>query len=214
MEKLLIIGCGSQARYVIDIVGFDKSFEIAGLVDLESGEKTGNKINDVEVKCQLEEVVKHFSPEKIKVVVAHGEIARKSRTVKFLEENGFSFGNVICSKAVISPYARIGKGCIINPNVVTMPNSVIGDHVIIHSQTVIEHDNEIGDFCNIGPGVSFGGHVKISQKTYVYTGATVIPRIKIGKNAVVAAGAVVIKDVKDNEVVAGVPAKPIGMNDE
>ena len=212
MEKLLIIGCGSQARYVIDIVCFDKNYEIVGMVDLQSGKKVGSKINGVEVICKLKELGKHFAPENLKVIVAHGEIMRKSRAVKFLEANGFSFGNTISSKAVISPYAQIGKGCIINPNVVTMPNAAIGNHVIVHSQTVIEHDNEIGDFCNIGPGISFGGYVKIGQKTSVYTGATVIPKIRIGNNAIVAAGAVVIKDVKDNEVVAGVPAKPIGMN--
>lgn len=213
MEKLLVIGCGSQARYVIDIVRFDNIYEIAGLVDLESRKMVGSRINDIEVICQLEDVIGCFAMEKIKVIVAHGDMTMKSKAVKVLKDNGFSFGNILCSRAIISPYALIGTGCIINPNVVIMPNAVIGNHVIIHSQAVIEHDNEIGDFCNIAPGVSFGGHVKIGQKTYVYTGATVIPRIRIGNSAVVAAGAVVTKDVKDNHVVAGVPAKVIGMND-
>ena len=40
-------------------------------------------------------------------------------------------------------------------------------------------------------------------------GATICPGVTIGENSVVAAGAVVTKDVPDNVVVGGVPAKII-----
>ena len=40
-------------------------------------------------------------------------------------------------------------------------------------------------------------------------GATICPGVTIGKNSIVAAGAIVTKDVPDNVVVAGVPAKII-----
>ncbi len=49
----------------------------------------------------------------------------------------------------------------------------------------------------IGNDVWFGGSV------------TVLPGVTIGNNVIVAAGAVVTKDVPDNTLVAGVPAKPI-----
>ncbi|WP_317236041.1 DapH/DapD/GlmU-related protein [Niabella hibiscisoli] len=39
--------------------------------------------------------------------------------------------------------------------------------------------------------------------------ATILPGVTIGENAVVAAGAVVSKDVPDNTVVGGIPAKII-----
>ena len=40
-------------------------------------------------------------------------------------------------------------------------------------------------------------------------GAKILPGVSIGNNVVVAAGAVVNKEVPDNSVVAGVPAKVI-----
>jgi acetyltransferase-like isoleucine patch superfamily enzyme len=49
--------------------------------------------------------------------------------------------------------------------------------------------------------------IRIKQNAWIGAGATVLPGVTIGKNAVVAAGAVVSKDVPDNTIVGGVPAK-------
>lgn len=51
--------------------------------------------------------------------------------------------------------------------------------------------------------------VHIKKNAWIGAGATILPGVTIGENAVVAAGAVVNKDVPDNTVVAGVPAKVI-----
>ncbi|MEZ4684945.1 MAG: sugar O-acetyltransferase [Bacteroidia bacterium] len=51
--------------------------------------------------------------------------------------------------------------------------------------------------------------VLIRQNAWIGAGATILPGVTIGKNSVVAAGAVVTKDVPDNALVAGVPARLI-----
>lgn len=51
--------------------------------------------------------------------------------------------------------------------------------------------------------------VLIKRNAWIGAGATILPGVTIGVNAVVAAGAVVSKDVPDNTVVAGIPAKII-----
>lgn len=51
--------------------------------------------------------------------------------------------------------------------------------------------------------------ILIKRNAWIGAGATILPGVTIGENAVVAAGAVVNKDVPDNVVVAGVPARPI-----
>ncbi|MGA2667128.1 MAG: acyltransferase [Patescibacteria group bacterium] len=52
--------------------------------------------------------------------------------------------------------------------------------------------------------------VKILKGAWLGCNVTVLPGVTIGQGAVVGAGAVVTKNVKDFEIVAGVPARPIG----
>ncbi len=53
------------------------------------------------------------------------------------------------------------------------------------------------------------GKIHIKKNAWIGANATLLPGVTIGENAVVAAGAVVSKDVPDNVVVGGIPAKII-----
>lgn len=53
--------------------------------------------------------------------------------------------------------------------------------------------------------------IHVSQDAWIGAGATILPGVSIGRHAVVAAGAVVTKSVADNTLVAGVPAKVMGV---
>lgn len=54
------------------------------------------------------------------------------------------------------------------------------------------------------------GCIEILDNVFIGTGAIIMPNVRIGPNAIVAAGAVVTKDVLENSIVAGIPAKNIG----
>lgn len=51
--------------------------------------------------------------------------------------------------------------------------------------------------------------ILIKRNAWIGAGATILPGVTIGENAIVAAGAVVSKDVPDNVIVVGIPAKII-----
>lgn len=53
------------------------------------------------------------------------------------------------------------------------------------------------------------GKIRIKKNAWIGAGATILQGVTIGENAVVAAGAVVSKDVPDNAIVGGTPAKII-----
>ena len=51
--------------------------------------------------------------------------------------------------------------------------------------------------------------VTIGNDVWIGGNVTILPGVNIGNNVVVAAGAVVTKDVPDNSLIGGVPAKII-----
>jgi acetyltransferase-like isoleucine patch superfamily enzyme len=53
------------------------------------------------------------------------------------------------------------------------------------------------------------GHIHIRKNAWIGANATILQGVMIGENAVVAAGAVVSKDVPDNTIAGGIPAKII-----
>lgn len=77
----------------------------------------------------------------------------------------------------------------------------------------------IGKNCNISQGVTIGqtnrgaraGSPVIGDNVFIGPGAKIIGNIKIGSNVAIGANAVVTKDVPDNAVVAGVPARILSM---
>lgn len=83
----------------------------------------------------------------------------------------------------------------------------IGNHVDIASEVMIwtsEHDIHSPTMQAI--------EAKVTIEDYVFIGprAIILPGVTISKGAVVGAAAVVTKDVPENTIVAGIPAKPIG----
>lgn len=87
-----------------------------------------------------------------------------------------------------------------------------GIGVVIHARAVI------GKNCSIGTNVTIGGKSRwyevpvIGDNVHISGGAKILGPVRIGNNVTIGANAVVVKDVPDNCVVAGVPAKIIKMN--
>ncbi|WP_104638873.1 sugar O-acetyltransferase [Helicobacter bizzozeronii] len=83
----------------------------------------------------------------------------------------------------------------------------IGDHVFIGPRvclTTINHD--------INPHkrrTTFCKPIVLKDRAWIGINATICPGVTIGENSIVAAGAVVTKDVPDNVIVGGSPAKII-----
>jgi sugar O-acyltransferase (sialic acid O-acetyltransferase NeuD family) len=126
---------------------------------------------------------------------------------KFISFGG-NFASAISPLAHIGSYdVRIGTGANILSNA-TFSNSVsIGIGSLVYYNVMVTHDNRLGDFVELSPGATLLGNVSIGDFTHIGANATVLPGVKIGKNCVIGAGAVVTKNVADDQILVGVPAK-------
>ena len=119
------------------------------------------------------------------------------------------------SVAIVSPFycdcgcrMTIGKHVTINKGatILSPGKVVIEDNVLIGPEVKIATvDHDLYDRHNL----FHFGQVTIKKNAWICIGAIICPRVTIGRNAVVAAGAVVTKDVPDNVVVGGNPARII-----
>lgn len=205
----LIFGCGSQALYVVDTLRARGEVDPVATVDLENNPGARRDVAGVPV-IGLDDAFATWPAKKAEVIVAHGDNALKLNTAANLAALGYSFFNAVSPHAMVSPLARLGRGCILNAGAVIMPQAALADHVIVHSGAVVEHDCALGDGCNIAPGVSIAGRVRVGRGAYLYTGCSVAPSLAIGDHAIVGAGAVVIHSVPAGAKVAGNPSKILG----
>ncbi|GHU74000.1 acetyltransferase [Spirochaetia bacterium] len=200
--NLLIIGTGGQGRVVLDCIKNKYKKIVFFTNDLHSMAVDGYSIL-FEQETTDEYLKNNFD----EIVVAIGNNnARLNLSLKY-ETKGFKLATIIHPTAVISETAEIGAGTVIFANAVINPNAKIGKACIINTSTVIEHDCILGNGVHISPNAAMGGTVTIGEKTWICVGSSIANNIKIGKNCVIGAGAVVIKDVPNNVLVAGVPAK-------
>lgn len=56
--------------------------------------------------------------------------------------------------------------------------------------------------------------ITVGNNVYIGTGAQILPGVRIGNNCVIGASAVVTKDIPDNSVAVGIPARVIRTIDE
>ena len=211
-ERLIIIGCGAQARYILNTVSLTNGPEIIGLVDtFDNPSIWGNVIDHARVLGNLDALKKYPPIADLQVITAIADLDMKHRVVDQLMTTGYTFYSAIHPSACIAGHVTIGVGTIINAHAVIETGTIIGNHVIIHAGCVVEHDNVLEDFVNLGPGVVTAGRVRVKNGAVIFTGASIIPDVVVGENAVVGAGAVVIKSVAPDSRVVGIPARQINL---
>lgn len=93
----------------------------------------------------------------------------------------------------------------------------LGDYVRISGFVqFVTHDGGSWFFRRAGKYkdvVNFG-RIKVGNNVFLGTRCIIMPNVKIGNNCVIGAGSIVTKDVPDNSVAVGVPAKVIMTIDE
>lgn len=109
----------------------------------------------------------------------------------------------------------------------------VGKNFSMQQECIIDESHcwliKIGDDVTLAPRVHILAHdastkrhlgytkiglVEIGNKTFIGAGTIIMPNTKIGTNCIIGAGSLVTKDIPDNSIAVGVPAKVINTTDK
>jgi len=210
MEKIILIGGGNQAHYTIDIIEKEGKYTIVGIID---------SIQDIGADRFGYPVLGR--QENIKDIIDQYQIDGGIITIgdnwsRYYVYNqiinlvpDFKFVNAIHSSVIIGNNVKLGTGITAMAGCIFNPKSTIGDFTFFATGAQVEHDCTICDFASVSAGSVMGGYVKLGKFSAVTLGVTIIDRLEIGENTVVGAGSLVVKDLPDDVLVYGNPAKII-----
>lgn len=132
---------------------------------------------------------------------------RKDFIEQFYQQTKIPSRKFIHPTVYLSKKSQVRSGSIICPNVTIASDTIIRNHCIVNRGATIGHDCLIESYSMIGPGVNIAGNVKIGQQTTIGIGANILENTTIGNNCVIGAGSLVTKNIPDNQMWYGVPAK-------
>ena len=197
-KKVIVIGGGGHAKVVMDCIQCAGD-AVVGILD--DSLTPGTEILGVKVLGKVEAYATF--PDCCFVIAIGNNATRKAISEKL----NAKWYTAIHPSAVVSRYATVGEGSVVLANAVINAGAAVGRHCIVNTAAVVEHDNYLSDFVHISPRAALAGNVTVGECSQVGIGAALRQGITIGANCLIGAGAAVVKDILEEGIYAGVPAR-------
>ncbi|EGR1581859.1 acetyltransferase [Vibrio parahaemolyticus] len=198
-----ILGASGHGKVVAEIA------ELNGYTNIEFFDDRWPELQNVEhwpVKGNSETLLKvasHFNL----TVIAIGNNEVRLEKQKLLSIAGAKFSVLEHPRATISRHSQLGVGTVVMAGAVINPFVKVGKACIINTASTIDHDCSLADGVHVSPGCNLAGGVTVGEGTWLGIGSQVKQLISIGAGVIVGAGATVVNRVPDFQTVVGTPAQ-------
>lgn len=204
-KELLLIGAGGAGKELAFCLEDSLEWDVLGFVDDTMKPKT--IVNNLTVFGNID-WLQGFKGNVAICIVNNPQMKRLIVRKLRIDNPEMKFPVVLNHNSIYSRSVEYGEGVVVaQPYNYLTVNIKIGNFVWINTRNDIGHGVEIGDYTTVFSRVNFGGEVKIGENCVIGTGVTFKPNTQVGNNVTVGAGAVVVKDIPDDVVVVGNPAR-------
>lgn len=197
-KKIIIMGASGHGSVLADLA-IKNGYEVQGFLD--DGKPEGHHFG-FPILGKIEKSLVY--QQECEFVIAIGNNGIRKRIA---EEYPLKWARLIHPTAVIGMNVEIEEGTAVMANAVINPGAKIGKHCIINTAAIVEHDNFINDYVHISPNAALAGTVSVGEKTHIGIGAVVRNNLEITSDVVIGAGAVVVKNIYEQGIYYGVPAR-------
>ena len=204
---LFIYGSRAAAVETYDMVirndFFDHRYDFVFFIDdfVEESDYYGTK------RIHYESCKDYLENEDAEFIVAVGEPSVRKLLFDRIKISGYRIATLIDKTAIVSHSSTIKEGCIISSGAIVSTNAVINENCLVMFQAIVGHHANVGAGCVICPQATVGGFSNVGDETFLGLGSHMIQNANIGSRAVVGLGAMVFKNVEDDTVVIGNPAR-------
>ena len=206
-KSVYIIGAGTYGEVMWELAVLN-GYEVKGYYD-EDESKLNNMIMGTKVIGKFSDLPE-ADIKNNNYIVAIGNNDIRYNIMSRINALGGMTPTLIHPSAVISKSAKIGKGVYIQANAHIWTKVNVSDYCVISPNVVVAHHSSLGKACLVSTLSAVGASINVEDFVFIGMGATIVTGVtSIGKNSIIGAGAVVLKDVEENSVYAGVPAKKI-----
>ena len=205
--KLIILGAGGHGKVLADLASLRPEFEIAGLLD-DTTELWGASVLGYPVLGPVAALAEMAGGRGIRAVaLGIGDNRLRREWFERVSSLGMETPALLHPAAVVSAHAEVGRGVVALAGVVVNAGAVLGDNACLNTGASVDHDCWVGPHCHVFPNAVLAGGVRLGEYAVVGSNAVINPNVRIGRRAFVGAGAVVLREVGDDEVVVGNPAR-------
>jgi sugar O-acyltransferase (sialic acid O-acetyltransferase NeuD family) len=202
-NSIIVIGYSGHSYVLIETL-IRLGFPIFGYTEKK------NKINNpFDLKYLGNEKDPEFSffNKNFQYAVGIGDNNLRTSIGDFLRSKSCKLVNTVHPDTSISKNISLGTGIFIARNVSINSFTSIENDVIVNTSATIDHECFIGRGSHIAPGSVLLGNVKIGKNSFIGANAVVKEGVVIGNNVIIGAGSVVLKNVENNKIIYGNPAK-------
>jgi sugar O-acyltransferase (sialic acid O-acetyltransferase NeuD family) len=205
-RHIFVYGAGGHGKVVADIFLCRGESEFAGFVD-DREEMWRVRVIGLPVFGDGRWLREEAGRSRVAVALGVGNGHARQQIAERCAAWGVEILTLLHPRAVVSQSAHLGCGTVVMAGAVVNSDARIGAGAIVNSGAVVEHDAEIGDYAHVAPRAAMGGAARLGEFSHLGMGAVVLERVRVGSHAIVGAGAVVVKNLPDEVVAMGVPAR-------